>query len=202
HGRDPIFAPVDDEARKAEIAAKYGVQTPYCIHVGTLQPRKNLGLLIEAWDILRGSMEQPPQLLLAGKRGWLYDSLFEFVQAKGLTDLVRFADYVERDDLPALYSGALALTFPSLYEGFGLPPLEAMSCGTPVIASTATSVPEVVGDAGLLLDPHDPRPWAEAVQRLMLDPDLRAGLRHMGLQRASHFTWERCARQTLQVLVD
>ncbi|HET6312459.1 MAG TPA: glycosyltransferase family 1 protein [Chloroflexia bacterium] len=202
HGRDPIFAPVDDAARQAETAAKYGVQAPYCLHVGTLQPRKNLGLLVEAWDILRASMEQPPQLLLAGKRGWLYDSLFEMVRARGLGELVRFADYVERADLPALYSGALALTFPSLYEGFGLPPLEAMSCGTPVIASTATSVPEVVGDAGLLLDPHDPRPWAEAVQRLSRDPSLQAELRRKGLERASHVTWERCARETLKVLVD
>ncbi len=201
HGRDPIFAPVEDTARRAEVAAKYGVREPYCIHVGTLQPRKNLGLLVEAWDLLRGRMEQPPQLLLAGKRGWLYDSLFEMVQTRGLADLVRFADYVERDDLPALYSGALALTFPSLYEGFGLPPLEAMSCGTPVIASTATSVPEVVGYGGLLLDPHDPQAWAEAVQRLAGDPGLRAELRRKGLQRASHFTWERCARETLQVLV-
>ncbi len=200
HGRDPIFAPVDDAARKAEVGAKYGVREPYCIHVGTLQPRKNLGLLIEAWDILRGNIEQPPQLLLAGKRGWLYESLFEMVQARGLTELVRFADYVERDDLPALYSGALALTFPSLYEGFGLPPLEAMSCGTPVIASTATSLPEVVGDSGLLLDPHDPHPWAEAVQRLTREPGLQSELRRKGRERAAHFTWERCARQTLQVL--
>jgi glycosyltransferase involved in cell wall biosynthesis len=200
HGRDPIFAPVDDAAHKAEVASKYGIRAPYCLHVGTLQPRKNLGLLVEAWDMLRGSMQQPPQLLLAGKRGWLYDSLFEMVRARGLGDLVRFADYVERDDLPALYSGALALTFPSLYEGFGLPPLEAMSCGTPIIASTATSLPEVVGDGGLLLDPHDPRPWAEAVQRLSHDPGLQAELRRKGLERASHFTWERCARETLQVL--
>lgn len=201
HGRDPIFAPVEGEARKAEVAAKYGVQEPYCIHVGTLQPRKNLGLLVEAWDIMRSSMESPPQLLLAGKRGWLYDSLFEMVQERGLGDLIRFADYVEREDLPALYSGALALTFPSLYEGFGLPPLEAMSCGTPVIASTATSLPEVVSYAGILLDPHDPHAWAESVQRLLHDPGLRAELRRKGLERASHFTWERCARQTLRVLV-
>jgi glycosyltransferase involved in cell wall biosynthesis len=202
HGRDPIFAPVGYADHKAEVAAKYGVREPYCLHVGTLQPRKNLSLLVEAWDLLRARMHQPPQLLLAGKRGWLYDSLFEMVRARGLGDLVRFADYVERDDLPALYSGALALTFPSLYEGFGLPPLEAMSCGTPVIASTATSLPEVVGTAGLLLDPHDPQPWAEAVQRLAHDPALQAELRRKGLQRASHFTWERSARETLQVLTD
>lgn len=200
HGRDPIFVPITDRGKLQDVAAKYGVSAPYCIHVGTLQPRKNLGLLVETWDILRRRREQPPQLLLAGKRGWLYNSLFESVQSRGLGDLIRFADYVERDDLPALYSGAAALTFPSLYEGFGLPPLEAMSCGTPVLASTATSVPEVVGYGGILLDPHDPAAWAHAILRLLPDSGLQAELRRKGLQRAAQFTWERSAMQTLHVL--
>src|SRR5207249_471734 len=99
-----------------------------------------------------------------------------------------------------LYSGALALVFPSLYEGFGLPALEAMSCGTPVLASTASSLPEVVGDAGLLLDPHDATAWADAVQRLMSDTELQQTLSRKGLKRAAQFTWERCARETLKVL--
>ncbi len=201
HGRDPIFAPVTDAERVAETAARYGVQQPYCVHVGTLQPRKNLVMLVEAWAILKRQMERPPQLLLAGKRGWLYSSLFASVQTHGLGDLVRFADYVARADLPALYSGAVASPFPSLYEGFGLPPLEAMSCGTPVLASTASSVPEVVGYGGLLLDPHDPAAWADAVQKVMSDPGLRAELRRKGLERAAGFTWQRSARQTLAVLV-
>ncbi len=200
HGRDPIFAPVTDQQKLSDAAARYGVSAPYCIHVGTLQPRKNLGLLVEAWGMLRERMEQPPQLLLAGKRGWLYNSLFESVQSRDLSHLIRFADYVDRDDLPVLYSGAAALTFPSLYEGFGLPPLEAMSCGTPVLASTATSIPEVVGYGGLLLDPHDPTAWADAIQRLISDPGLQAELHRKGLERATHFTWERTARQTLSVL--
>ena len=140
-------------------------------------------------------------LLLAGKRGWLYDSLLKLVQERNLGDLVKFADYVERDDLPALYSGALAMTFPSLYEGFGLPPLEAMSCGTPVLASTASSVPEVVSNAGILLDPTNPRAWADAVERVMHDAPLREELSRKGLERATQFTWERCARETFNVLV-
>ena len=200
HGRDPIFQPMLDEVSVEATAAKYGVSRPYCLHVGTLQPRKNLGLLVEAWAILRDSMEQPPRLLLAGKRGWLYDSLFEAVKKHRLSDLVKFADYVERDDLPALYSGALALTFPSLYEGFGLPALEAMSCGTPVLASNATSLPEVVSDAGLLLDPHDPRAWAESVARLLTDQGLRNDMSQKGLAQAASFTWERCAQETFGVL--
>jgi glycosyltransferase involved in cell wall biosynthesis len=200
HGRDPIFTPVSDERTISETATKYGVSRSYCVHVGTLQPRKNLGLLVEAWDLLRARMDSPPQLLLAGKRGWLYDSLLESVKEKNLGDLIKFSDYVERDDLPALYSGALALTFPSLYEGFGLPPLEAMSCGTPVIATNATSIPEVVGDAGVLLDPWDAPLWADTIQRLSSNEGERRELSRKGLERAAQFTWERCARETFSVL--
>jgi glycosyltransferase involved in cell wall biosynthesis len=201
HGRDPIFTPVTDREKTEQTLAKYGLTQPYCIHVGTLQPRKNLGLLVEAWEMLRTRMEKPPQLLLAGKRGWLYESLLQSVQERNLGDLIKFADYVEREDLPALYSAALAMTFPSLYEGFGLPPLEAMSCRAPVLASTASSVPEVVGDAGLLLDPNDASIWADAVERVMQDVSLREELSRKGLARAEQFTWERCAKETLRVLL-
>ncbi len=202
HGRDPGFAPVLDGVRIEETAARYGVSKPYCLHVGTLQPRKNLDMLVEAWSRLREKMERPPQLLLAGKRGWLYDSLIRAVESRSMGDLIKFADYVEQGDLPVLYSGALAFTFPSLYEGFGLPPLEAMSCGTPVLASSASSLPEVVGDAGLLLDPQDPGAWSDAVQRIMEEGELRQRLSRKGLERAALFTWERCARETLDVLRD
>ena len=201
HGRDSDYAPVRDRQKLEETAARYGVAQPYCLHVGTLQPRKNLGMLVEAWERLRAEMERPPQLLLAGKRGWLYASLFEAVQSRGLEGLVKFADYVEQDDLPALYSGALAFTFPSLYEGFGLPPLEAMSCGTPVLASNASSLPEVVGEAGLLLSPREPQEWANAVKRVMESSALQEELSQKGLARAALFTWERCARETLAVLM-
>lgn len=200
HGRDPLFQAVTDQAKIRETVTRYGVRQPYFIHVGTLQPRKNLGLLIETWDALRQTMESPPQLLLAGRRGWLYSSLFESIRARGLGDLIKLADYVERDDLPALYSGSVALTFPSLYEGFGLPPLEAMSCGTPVLASNASSLPEVVGDASILLDPHDPAAWTNALSRVITDPQLRAEMSRKGLERAAHFSWEKCARETLAVL--
>ena len=200
HGRDEAFRPVSEPNVLQAAAAKYGVQGRYCLHVGTLQPRKNLGLLVEAWAMLRERMESPPKLLLAGKRGWLYEPLVRSVEERGLGDLIRFADYVERADLPALYSGALALTFPSLYEGFGLPALEAMSCGTPVIASSASSIPEVVGDAGLLLDPHDAAAWAGAVERLSSDEASRRDMSRKGLERAAQFTWEQCARETFDVL--
>jgi glycosyltransferase involved in cell wall biosynthesis len=201
HGRDEAFRPVSDPAVLRAMAAKYGIEGAYCLHVGTLQPRKNLGLLVEAWAVLRERMESPPKLLLAGKRGWLYEPLVRSVEERGLGDLVKFADYVERADLPALYSGALAFTFPSLYEGFGLPALEAMSCGTPVVASNASSIPEVVGDAGLLLDPRDVGAWAGAVERLSHDDAAQRDMSRKGLARAGRFTWERCARETFGVLV-
>jgi glycosyltransferase involved in cell wall biosynthesis len=201
HGRDEAFRPVSDPAVLRATAAKYGIEGVYCLHVGTLQPRKNLGLLVEAWAMLRERMERPPKLLLAGKRGWLYEPLVRSVEERGLGDLVKFADYVERADLPALYSGALAFTFPSLYEGFGLPALEAMSCGTPVVASNASSIPEVVGDAGLLLDPRDVGAWAGAVERLSHDDAAQRDMSRKGLARAGRFTWERCARETFGVLV-
>jgi len=200
HGRDPIFSPVTDPATIEQVRARYGLRSPYCIHVGTLQPRKNLEMLVRAWHRLRNVMDHPPQLLLAGKRGWLYDTLLSLIKEHDLSNYVTIADYVQRDDLPALYSGALAMVFPSLYEGFGLPPLEAMSCGTPVIASTASSIPEVVGDAGILLDPNDTRAWFRTVQRLTQDPALRQALSNKGLARASQFTWQRCARETLALL--
>ncbi len=202
HGHDQVFRPVRDPAHIEQVAARYGVRRPYCIHVGTLQPRKNLLLLVEVWDLLRRDMGEAntPHLLLAGKQGWLYGDLLNAVQARGLGGLVRFADYAPREDLPALYSGALALTFPSLYEGFGLPVLEAMACGTPVLASTASSLPEVVGEAGMLLDPHDAHAWAKAVRHLLADAGLREALSRRGLARARQFTWERCAAHTWQVL--
>jgi glycosyltransferase involved in cell wall biosynthesis len=193
---------VRDQQKITDTVARYGISRPYCLHVGTLQPRKNLGVLVEAWERLRAEVGEPAQLLLAGKRGWLYDDLLKSVESRGLGDLVRFADYVEQEDLPALYSGALAFVFPSLYEGFGLPPLEAMSCGTPVLSSNASSLPEVVGDAGLLLDPNEPGAWADAVKRVMEDEGLRESLSRKGLERAAGFTWERCARETLGVLVE
>ncbi|HET9494547.1 MAG TPA: glycosyltransferase family 1 protein, partial [Chloroflexia bacterium] len=200
HGRDEAFVPVLDPAVLQATSAKYGIEGAYCLHVGTLQPRKNLGLLVDAWAMLRERMQSPPKLLLAGKRGWLYEPLMRSVEERELGGLIRFADYVDRPDLPALYSGALALTFPSLYEGFGLPALEAMSCGTPVIASSASSIPEVVGDAGLLLDPHDAASWAGAVERLASDNGARRDMSRRGLERAAAFTWERCARETYAVL--
>jgi glycosyltransferase involved in cell wall biosynthesis len=178
-----------------------------------VQPRKNLVRLIEAFASLderrttngcgpSPTVHRPPplQLVIAGKRGWLTDAIERRAVELGVADRVRFTGYVADDDLPALLSGALAFVFPSLYEGFGMPVLEAMACGTPVLASATSSLPEVAGDAALLVDPNDTGAIAAGLARLVCDDGLRAELRARGLVRAAQFTWSRCADETLAVL--
>jgi glycosyltransferase involved in cell wall biosynthesis len=140
------------------------------------------------------------QLVLAGRKGWLYDSLFAQVDALGLAERVQFPGYVPEDGLPALFAGALAFVFPSLYEGFGLPVLEAQKYGVPVLTANNSSLPEVAGDAALLVDPHDVDAIAAAMRRLATDEGLRQELSRKGLENVKRFSWEKCARETLAVL--
>jgi glycosyltransferase involved in cell wall biosynthesis len=142
------------------------------------------------------------QLVIAGKRGWLTEAIERRAAELGVAERVRFAGYVADDDLPALLSGALGFVFPSLYEGFGMPVLEAMACGAPVLTSTSSALPEVAGDAALLVDPADTATIAAGLARLATDAALRADLRARGLARAAQFTWERCAEETLAVLAE
>ncbi|MCL4535853.1 MAG: glycosyltransferase family 4 protein [Bacteroidetes bacterium] len=193
---DPSFRPDIDLAAVQAVRDRYGLAARYFLFVGTLHPRKNLECLLEAMALVTARHRAPLELVVAGKPGWQGDALMR--QASGLP--VRFLGYVPQDDLPLLTAGALALTFPSFYEGFGLPALEAMACGTPVIAADASSLPEVVGDAGLLADPHRPEAWAEAMVCLAEDEGRRAELRRRGLERARQFSWHRCAVETMAVL--
>jgi len=205
HGVDPVFRRITDPAVIAEARVRHGLGAgPYLLFVGTLQPRKNLSMLIDAfarlldaWDAADGP---PPRLALGGKKGWLYDTLFAQVERLDLIGRVRFLGYVPDADLPPLMSGATAVVLPSLFEGFGLPALEALACGAPLLAADATSLPEVTGDAALLLDPRNPAAWAAAMRRVLRDPDLRADLARRGPERAAQFTWARTAAQTLAVL--
>jgi len=200
-GLDPLFRPVEDPERLAAVRQRYRLAQAYVIHVGTLQPRKNLLRLLEAIDGLprRLPSGRPvPQLVLVGKRGWLAEPIV--ARAEGMGERVRLLGHVERADLPALISGARALVMPSLYEGFGFPVLEAMACGTPVVAANTSSLPEVAGDAALLVDPHDAEALAEALARVLTDDALRRTLRRRGLQRARRFTWQAAAEKVLRVL--
>ena len=196
---DASFRPVTDPDLITAARAEHGIGPDYFLYVGTLQPRKNLSRLIRAFA--RVAAGRPGlQLVLAGKKGWLYDGILRQAESLGLSGRVIFPGYVGAEDLPALYSGALAFAFPSLYEGFGMPALEAMACGAPVLASNVSSLPEVVGDAGLLVDPTDEAALAAALERLASEPALRAELRQRGLARARLFSWERCAGETLEAI--
>jgi glycosyltransferase involved in cell wall biosynthesis len=204
---DESYSPVEDLAQIAAAKARHGIAGEYLLFVGTLQPRKNLVRLVQAFAEATGPGRNAQgqsglpnlQLVVAGKKGWWYSELFSVVKALGLGSRVVFPGYVAASDLPALYSGSTAFVFPSLYEGFGMPALEAMACGTPVLASNVSSLPEVVGDAGILVDPTDTGALAAAMRRLVDDSALRAELRQRGLARASRFSWERCAHETLAV---
>ncbi len=225
HGLSERFRPVEDPATIASVLERYGMrdkQIPpaYFLYVGTIQPRKNLVRLIEAFAQFRTEgrglrTESPatndpvlsPQssslsLVIAGKRGWLTESIERRAAELGVSKRVYFTGYVADDDLPALLSGALAFVLPSLYEGFGMPVLEAMACGAPVLASNTSSLPEVAGDAALLVDPTDTAALAGGLTRLAAEAGLRAELRARGLARTAAFTWNRCAAETLAVLRD
>lgn len=194
----------------ASVQQRYALPDRFMLYVGTIEPRKNLITLLDALKRLQVAgyklqvgpdSFQPStcnlQLVIAGRTGWLYQPFFDRLKALGLEDTVRLLGYVPDEDLPALYRAADVFVFPSLYEGFGLPPLEAMACGTPVICSNTSSLPEVVGDAGILVDPLDVEAWSAALARLLADAGLRAHLRRRGQDRAARFNWQETARRTL-----
>ncbi len=196
-GVEDVFAPVTDAAALTAVRAKYGLGgAPFVLAVSTLQPRKNYVRLLEA---LAQVPDNDLRLVFAGGKGWLYDSIFAAVERLGLRERVTFAGFVDDADLPALYSAAQVLAYPSLYEGFGLPMLEAMACGTPVVASIASCLPEVAGDAALLIDPYDVAALAEALTRAHTDEALRADLRARGRLRAAGFRWDESARQLVEL---
>ena len=194
------FAPVENETELKDIRERYGIKPNYLLSLGSIQPRKNLARLIEAYALLRSSRagNQLPQLVIAGKRGWLDNEIQRAAQRENRNESIKFIGYVPEKDLPALYSAAICFVYPSFFEGFGLPVLEAMQCGTPVIAGNRTSLPEVAGAAALLFDPFDAGALAEAIERIIHNPDTRAELRVKGLERARIFSWTATARLTLQ----
>jgi glycosyltransferase involved in cell wall biosynthesis len=155
--------------------------------------------LLQAYRILLDQKVTAKPLVLVGGKGWLYDEIFERVEVLGLGGLVRFLEGVPDADMPALYNAASLLATPSFYEGFGLPALEAMSCGTPVVVSDRASLPEVVGEAGLLVDPGEPEDIARAMRRVLENESLRVKMRKMGLAQAARFSWKRVAEETLAV---
>ncbi len=197
----PHFRPVTEKEELARVLRRYGIEGEYVLAVGSIQPRKNLARLVAAYSDLRRKRPRSnlPQLVLVGRQAWLYGETLRAIEQQGVRDSTILTGYVSESDLPALYSGAICFAYPSYFEGFGLPPLEAMRCGTPVITGNLTSLPEVVGDAGLLIDPFDTGALASALARLIDDADLRAELRARSLARARAFDWRETARRTLEV---
>lgn len=198
-GRDERFRPASASELNAARAA-LNLPNRYFLFVGTLEPRKGIDTLVAAYA--RVAAELPHQLVIAGKPGWHWEALTTQIQRLGLEARIRLLNYVEEKHLPALYTLAEALVFPSRYEGFGLPPLEAMACGTPVIASNSSSLPEVLGEAGLLVPPDDVAGFAAAMRRLTAEAALASRLREQGLARALTFTWERTARRMAAVYAE
>ena len=198
---DELFRPVADPAQVEAVSRRYGISRSYFLYVGGFvysDPRKNLDALFEAFREVAGDGDF--DLVLAGKKGEFAAALRRRIDRLGLSDRVIFTGFVEDEDLPALLSGALAFIFPSRYEGFGLPVLEAMACGAPTVAFRATSVPEVAGEDGaLLVPPDDPRAIVQALREMIERPDLRAELSQRGMARARSFSWDRTARETLAI---
>ncbi len=201
---DPACRQVTDPARLEAVRRSYGLPAAYLLFVGTLEPRKDLPTLLRAFASLgpTGSLGPAAKdlcLAIAGRPGWLYEQVYALAQSLQLGDRVRFLGAAPAADLPALYSGARLFVLPSLYEGFGMPVLEAMACGAPVVCANTSSLPEIAGDAALLFPPGDDAALADAITAVLRDEDLRRRLAERGLARAAEFSWESTARQTLAV---
>ncbi len=190
------FTPQAEPDERSRLQARYDIGAcPYILSLGTVQPRKNYVRLMQACDQVKVSA--PFDLIIVGRPAWLSAPIVEAAEQRPNAHLLGF---VEDEDLPALYRQAALFAFPSLYEGFGIPPLEAMACRTPVVASSASSVPEVVGDAGILVNPLDVPAWAEALTQGLEDKSLRADLQERGLSRVKHFTWAKAAERWLEIV--
>lgn len=192
------FRPVSDMAQLLKVRRKYGLPEKFILYVGTLEPRKNVKTLVTAYE-QAGDVLREFSLVLAGSLGWGYQPLLRQISSSPVGDRIILPGYIAAEDLPAIFSAASVFVYPSLYEGFGLPILEAMACGTPVITSNVSSMPEVAGDAALLFDPGSPTDLLVAIRKVLAEVEVRNSLAERGIARARFFTWEQTARKTRQV---
>lgn len=188
---------VQDQQIICEIKYKYGIKSRYILFVGTVEPRKNLDNLIKAFYKISNSVVH--QLVIVGKKGWRYDNIHRLVRELNIEDRVIFTDYISNLEILYLYNNADVFVYPSIYEGFGIPPLEAMACGCPVVVSNVTSLPEVVGDAAMLVNPFDVDDIANKIYKVVSDRNLNNLLREKSIKQASKFSWEKCATETLDL---
>lgn len=198
-GVNENFYPVTNPHSLDEFKNRHHLTSPYILFLGTIEPRKNLAAVVTAYHRLIRERAITHSLVIAGAIGWASEPVFKLVQELGLDSKVVFTGNITEEDLPALYSSASLFVFPSLYEGFGFPPLEAMACGTPTIVSNVSSLPEITGDAALQVSPHKPEELAAAIKVVLKDPALQSELVAKGLKQAKLFPWDKTARETLNV---
>jgi len=193
-----LFKPVYDKNKIDEVKKKYQIKDKYFLYLGTLNPRKNIELIIKVFARIYKNYPGY-QLIISGKKTWHYQNLIKIVNDLNLEDQVIFTDYVPDEDSLYLYNGSEIFLFPSLYEGFGLPPLEAMSCGRPVISSNATSLKEIIGDGGVLVSPNDEKSWIKNIERVIKNKIFKNDLEGKALQQVKKFSWKKCAEETLKI---
>jgi glycosyltransferase involved in cell wall biosynthesis len=194
-GKEPSFTPQLNKS----VLNKYHLKKPYLLHTGTIEPRKNLNLLLKAFEQIKKEATTDLQLVLVGKPGWKSQAFFEAIKQSPFRKDIKLLGYVEREELPALYSQALAFVYPSHFEGFGLPVLEAMACGTPVLVSDNSSLPEISGKAGLLFESNNQNDLVEQLHKIINSSALRTSLATKSLQQATLFSWENTAKKTIAI---
>jgi glycosyltransferase involved in cell wall biosynthesis len=197
-GKTVEFREVKDRDKLTEVREKYNLPDSFILYVGLVEPRKNIPFLLKAYKslVVEGIQHN---LVVVGRFGWMYQEVFKQIEELGLEDRVQFTGYLPQDDLPMVYNLASLFVYPTKYEGFGLPALEAMACGTPVITTKISSLPEIVGDAGILIPPGDKQALTGAMAEVLRDSTLSNQLSTRGLQRSEYFTWERTAQETMKV---
>lgn len=198
-GRNPLYEPMDKAVAQAYVKKTFGLDANFIFFISTLEPRKNIPTLLASYKWLKDHYKRPEKLVLAGSKGWLFEEIDATIKKLNLENDVLFLGRITDEAVNHLYNAASMMVYPSFYEGFGLPPLEAMNCGIPVIVSKIKVMPEVVGDAALLVDPHDVEGLGIAMHRLLTDQELRNDLIAKGYKRAAHFSWAEAAQETLSV---
>jgi len=199
-GKEDVFKPVPDQEIITEVMNKYKINSKYILFVGTLEPRKNILNLLRAFQIVKNNLLfKKFKLVIVGKKGWFYEEIFRFVRQNDMQEDVIITGFVPLDDMPYLYNGSEVFVYPSLYEGFGIPVLEALACGVPSITSNVSSMPEVIGNAGMTVNPNDVFELAQVMVEVLSDPKSRHEMRNKALEQAEKFSWQECAQRTLRV---
>ncbi|NFI51518.1 glycosyltransferase family 4 protein [Clostridium botulinum] len=201
-GVDGIYKKLLNNDEITTVKKKYNIEGKYLLYLGTLEPRKNIETILRAYNLFKKSNKDNIKLVLAGKKGWLYDSIFNLVKEFGIEDKVIFTDYVDDKDKSALYQGAEMFLFPSLYEGFGIPVIEAMASRTPVITSNSSSLPEVAGEAAIITDPLDYIKISKSIELILNDNELREKMVNEGIKQANKFSWDLSAEKLKNIYYD